>query len=217
MTVSFGTPMTHHIGYVAKDCEKMARAYERLIGAKFDILPALQVVTLYDGPGCIKVAYGAFGGLVVEIIEVVYGDLPHKRWLDTYGEGIQHIGFWVPDPVKATADLVAAGGIIEWIADDTNHTAMGYLTPNSTQADIVNRMHEDCLSYITAAGVGNVAIEFLGPKIQGRMINRWDGEVGDTKTSGSADPQRGGAVSEHPLLGDLVIAKPDNWFTGQRR
>lgn len=217
MTVPHGTPMTHHVGYVAKDCEKMARAYERLIGAKFDVMEPLSVNTLYDEPGSIRVAYGAFGNLVVEIIEPISGDLPHKRWLDTYGEGIQHIGFWVPDPVKATADLVAAGGIIEWIADDTNHTAMGYLTPNSTQADIVKRMHDDCLSYITAGDVGNVAIEFLGPKIQGRMINRWDGEVGDTKTSGSVDPQRGGRVASHPLMGDLIAAKPDNWFTGKRR
>ena len=213
MTIAATTPFAHHIGYVARDAAKMARAYEKLIGARFDILPALPVHNLYDEPGTIKVAYGAFGGLVVEIIEVVDGDLPHKVFLDKYGEGIQHIGFLVPDPRKATADLVAMGAKVEWIVDDTNHRAMGYLTPSSTNEEMIRRITPDCLSYLDA-GIGNVAIEFMGTQIQDRMLKRWDGKLGDTRSTVSVDPSRGGQASEHPLLGELIVHRPPNWFTG---
>ncbi len=213
MTVASTTPFAHHIGLVARDAEKMAKAYERLLGAKFDILPELPVHNLYDEPGVIKVAYGALAGLVVEIIEVVSGDLPHKTFLEKYGEGIQHIGFLVPDPRKATADLLAMGAKVEWIVDDTNHRAMGYLKPSSTNEEMIKRITPDCLSYLDA-GIGNVAIEFMGMQIQDRMLNRWDGRLGETRSTVSADPSRGGQAAEHPLLGELIVHRPPNWFKG---
>ena len=216
MTIAFDTPMAHHIGMVARDAEKMARAYERLLGAKFDILPELPVHDLYDQPAAIKVAYGCFAGLVVEIIEPVYGDLPHQRWLEKYGEGIQHIGFEVPDTAKATAELLAAGAKMEWIVDDTNHRSMGYLTPSSTTEEMIRRITPDCLTYLDA-GIGNVAIEFMGPQIQDRMLKAWDGPLGGTRITRPVDPSRGGVPQEHPLMGELIIAWPPNWFTGKAR
>lgn len=216
MTISPATPFAHHIGFVARDCYKMARAYEKLLGARFDLLPELPVHDLYDQPGSIRVAYGAFGGLVVEIIEPISGDLPHKRWLDKYGDGIQHIGFLVPDIQKASADLIAAGAKVEWIVDDTNHRAIGSITPNSTNEEMIRRITPDCLSYLDA-GIGNVAIEFMGPRIQGRMVKRWDGELGATKTSVPTDPSRKGVPQEHPLMGDLITFRPENWFTGKEQ
>ena len=214
MTVSAGTPFAHHLGFVAHNAEKMALAYEKLLGAKFDILPELPVHDLYDQPGAIKVAYGAFAGLVVEIIEPTSGDLPHKKWLDKYGEGIQHIGFLVSDPQKATEALLNMGAKVEWIVDDTNHQAIGSLRPDSSNEEMVRRITPDCLSYLDV-GIGNVAIEFMGTQIQDRMLKRWDGKLGDTRSSVSVDPSRGGKASEHPLLGELIVHRPDNWFRGE--
>ena len=216
MTVPLDTPFAHHVGFVARDAEKMARAYERLLGAKFDLLEPLPVHNLYDQPGTIRVAYGAFAGLVAEIIEPMDGDLPHRRWLDQYGEGIQHIGFLVDDPQKATADLVAAGAKIEWIVDDTNHRAIRQLRPDSTTEEMIRRITPDCLSYLDA-GIGNVAIEFMGPRIQDRMLKRWDGPLGKVKSTVSTDPSRGGRATEHPLMGELIVHRPKNWFIGEDR
>ena len=128
---------------------------------------------LYDEQATIRVAYGAFANLVVEIIEPMDGHLPHHDFLDKYGEGIQHIGFQVDDPAAWTGRLAEAGARIEWIVDDTNHLSIGYLTPDSTNEEMVRRVTPDCLSYLDA-GIGNVAIEFMGPQIQGRMLNRWE-------------------------------------------
>ncbi len=144
------------------------------------------------------------------------GALPHQTFLDTYGEGIQHIGFQVDDPQAWTGRLAEAGALIEWIVDDTSHQAIGYLTPDSTNEEMVKRITPDCLSYLDA-GIGNVAIEFMSPQIQGRMLNRWDGPLGETKTTTSTDPSRGGVPAEHPLIGELITAQPPNWFTGERR
>ena len=216
MTVRADIPQTHHIGFVAHDAYAMARAYEKLLGAKFDLLPPLPVRNLYDEPAKIKVAYGAFAGLVVEIIEPMEGDMPHRRWLDKYGEGIQHIGFQVPDPQKATADLLAMGAKMEWIVDDTNHTSIGYLKPDSTNEEMVRRITPDCLTYLDA-NIGNVCIEFMGPRIQGRMLTRWEGKLGDEEQSRWTEAGDGREISTHPLLGELIVSRPDNWFTGERK
>jgi hypothetical protein len=214
MTIRADIPQTHHIGFVARDCYAMARSYEKLLGAKFDLLPPLPVHDLYDQPATIRVAYGAFAGLVVEIIEPMDGDLPHQRFLDKYGEGIQHIGFLVPDPQKASADLVAMGAEFEWIVDDTNHTSIGYLKPTSTNEEMVKRITPDCLTYMDVH-IGNVAIEFMGPQIQGRMLTRWDGKLGDDKQSQWTESGDGRVASSHPLLGELIVSRPDNWFKGE--
>ena len=216
MTVKRDIPVAHHVGFVARDAEKMARAYERLLGARFDLLDPLPVHNLYDEQATIRVAYGAFANLVVEIIEPMDGHLPHHDFLEKYGEGIQHIGFQVDDPAAWTGLLAKAGARIEWIVDDTNHLSIGYLTPDSTNEEMVKRITPDCLSYLDA-GIGNVAIEFMGPQIQGRMLKRWDGPLGETKTTTPSDPSRGGVPSEHPLIGELITTTSPNWFTGERR
>ena len=216
MTVDASLPFAHHIGLVARDCEKMARAYEQLLGAKFDVMDPLPVHNLYDQEASIRVAYGAFAGLVVEIIEPQGGDLPHHRFLEKYGEGIQHIGFQVDDPAAWTKRLLDAGAEVEWIVDDTNHRAMGYLTPSSTNEEMVKRITPDCLSYLDA-GIGNVAIEFMGTQIQERMLKRWDGPLGESKSTVSVDPSREGRASEHPLIGELIVHTPKAWFTGKRQ
>ena len=140
MTVKRDTPVAHHVGFVARDAEKMARAYERLLDATFDLLDPLPVHNLYDEQATIRVAYGAFANLVVEIIEPMDGHLPHHDFLDKYGEGIQHIGFQVDDPAAWTGRLAEAGAHIEWIVDDTNHLSIGYLTPDSTNEEMVRRI-----------------------------------------------------------------------------
>lgn len=48
--------------------------------------------------------FGAMmGNLQLELIQPVSGDSPHQEFLDTVGEGIQHIGCTVPD-VQAAVD-----------------------------------------------------------------------------------------------------------------
>ena len=49
------------------------------------------------------------------------------------------------------------------------------------------------------------------------MLNRWDGPLGETKTTIPTDPSREGVPSEHPLIGELITTTPPNWFTGERR
>ena len=97
--------------------------------------------------------------------------------------------------------------------DDTNHQAIGHLTPSSTNEEMIRRITPDCLTYLDA-GIGNVNIEFMGPRIQGRMVKRWDGSLGKTRMTRPTDPSRGGVPSEHPLLGSLITYRPDGWFAG---
>jgi methylmalonyl-CoA/ethylmalonyl-CoA epimerase len=50
--------------------------------------------------------YGAMiGDIQIELIQPLDGDSPHKEFLETKGEGIQHIGLAVPDVQKAVDEL----------------------------------------------------------------------------------------------------------------
>jgi methylmalonyl-CoA/ethylmalonyl-CoA epimerase len=57
--------------------------------------------------------YGAMmGDTELELIQPVSGDSPHKEFLATKGEGIQHIAFRVDDLEKEIARFMAQGATI---------------------------------------------------------------------------------------------------------
>ena len=50
--------------------------------------------------------YGAMiGDIQIELIQPLTGDSPHKEFLETKGEGFQHIGLAVPDVQEAVDEL----------------------------------------------------------------------------------------------------------------
>jgi len=49
------------------------------------------------------------GNVQLELIQPLSGDSPHKEFLDTRGEGIQHVMFAVDDLEKTTAQLTGKG------------------------------------------------------------------------------------------------------------
>jgi len=54
--------------------------------------------------------YGAMmGDIELELIQPISGDSPHKEFLETKGEGIQHIAFRVDDLEKEIARFMSQG------------------------------------------------------------------------------------------------------------
>ena len=113
MTVQTDKPVAHHLGYAVYDAEATARRYERTLGAEFRLMPPYHVADQFGRPAELKVYYGSMAGLALEIIEVVKGNTPHSDWLKIHGEGIQHIGVYVPDlgPPRARRWLMADASI----------------------------------------------------------------------------------------------------------
>lgn len=103
----------HHVCMVVRDIGNAVRYYESLgIGPWHDYPPLDQFIVL-DVPD-----RDAFMGLVfkwanirntqLQLCQPDPGDSPQRRFLDTRGEGVYHLGFSVPDCDAAEAAGVAA-------------------------------------------------------------------------------------------------------------
>ncbi len=108
----------HHVGVVVSDIEKVIEYYQSLgiatIGPKikFDSKEYIDLM-VYGKPADSKLKLKArmvqIGPVAFELLQPVEGDLTHKKFLESNGDGIQHIAFTVDDLDKETARLVAKG------------------------------------------------------------------------------------------------------------
>ena len=163
---TFNEAFAHHIGFSVFDADVTAARYTQMLGREVQA-SIYELEDIYGRPAKLKLCYGAIAGLAIEIIEPLEGDTPHATFLREHGEGIQHIGFWVPNVRAATADLVGKGSRVEWVyareGDDAAKAhAAAQLTPASTVGDALGAVSERGLSYVDIKE-GGTAIEFLGP------------------------------------------------------
>ena len=166
MTVPTNAPIAHHIGYAVRDSEATAKRYERMLDAEFRLMPPYVLTDMYGNPAKLKVYYGAIAGLVVEIIEVTEGNTSHSDWVRQHGDGIQHLGLYVPDVVAAARKAVADGGRIDWVYPSAG---VIQLSAASTVEEILSEVVPHSLVYVDAKEGGTI-LEFLGPPIhQGVM------------------------------------------------
>ena len=101
--------------------------------------------------------------------------------------------------------------------DDTNHLSIGYLTPDSTNEEMVKRITPDCLSYLDA-GIGNVAIEFMGPQSRAACSSAGTAPSARPRPPPPATLRSGGVPSAStPSSAKLITTTSPNWFTGERR
>ena len=166
---TFTEPIAHHLGWAVHDADVTAARYSQMLGAQFKLQPIYEFYDLYNRPASIKVYYGAVAGMAFEIIEPLTGTTPHAEFLREHGEGIQHIGFWVPDVKKATADLVAKGARVEWMytrdSDDIEGAqAAAQLMVASSVEEIVDATSNHGLTYLDIKE-GGTQIEFIGPYV----------------------------------------------------
>ncbi len=92
------------IGIVVRDIDKVIESWSSL----FDIGPW----TIRDmGSGSVKVrlAFANLGPVQIELIQPVEGRIFHSDFLDTFGEGLHHLGFSVDDVDAEAANLVEQG------------------------------------------------------------------------------------------------------------
>ena len=109
-------PRIGHIGIVCRDVEKTT-AYLNSIGiGPFKTMPGRGTKLLdafyRDKPYSTykaKVYHAWFGSVEVELLEVTEGESIATEFLETRGEGIEHIGCWVDDLDKEIAKLEKLG------------------------------------------------------------------------------------------------------------
>jgi catechol 2,3-dioxygenase-like lactoylglutathione lyase family enzyme len=159
--------LAYHLGFVVRDLDAVADRYSRMLGVDRWRTHELAVPRLAWDPRStdarIRVAFGRAVGMTFELIQVQEGRTLHLDFLETHGEGIQHIGIWAPDVRAAVQHAVSQGGRVTLARyDDQTGTATVQLSPSSSSDAIIASLEHARLSYVDP-GLGGVQLEFVGP------------------------------------------------------
>ncbi len=95
-----------HVGLVVRDWKKTVEYFKSL--GIFNI-PSAEPQVMEGKKAKVIGAHVYLGPLWIEVWQPVSGDTVQQRFLDTHGEGINHIGFYVPDIESARAAMTAKG------------------------------------------------------------------------------------------------------------
>jgi 4-hydroxyphenylpyruvate dioxygenase-like putative hemolysin len=97
------------IGVVVKDISSVIETWSSMFG----IGPWTYRETVgTDAKGRswkVRLAFAYLGSLQLELIQPVEGRIFHSRFLETHGEGIHHLGFYVDDVDREATKLLAKG------------------------------------------------------------------------------------------------------------
>ncbi|HLZ71699.1 MAG TPA: VOC family protein [Dehalococcoidia bacterium] len=165
MTAPAPQPYAFHIGMVVHDLDASARRFDQLLGAMRWHTWELPLQALPTNPRTtdarLRIAYGRMPGQTIELIEVLEGTPVHRLFLEARGEGVQHLGVWVPDVAEATAAAIARGGQVMLALLRPDGTAAVQLSPGSSDADLAAAVEPGGIAYVEA-GTAGIAIEFVG-------------------------------------------------------
>ena len=118
-------PELFHIGWVVRDCAAAQRELSARLGAgpfvsmgqeaRFD----KALVHGKPTPFALRVAFGALGGILIELLEPLDDKSPHAEFLDSHGEGMHHLAYLVPDFDEQLAAVRAARPAADLLIDGT--------------------------------------------------------------------------------------------------
>ncbi len=101
------------VGVVVKDLDKAVERLSSLgIGPFTPMLLPPEAEQRFRGKPLdakFKISGARLGEIVLELIQPVEGESPHQEFLDSKGEGIQHIAFAVDDLDREVAKLTKQG------------------------------------------------------------------------------------------------------------
>jgi methylmalonyl-CoA/ethylmalonyl-CoA epimerase len=131
-------PPLAQVGYVVKDLEKAIEYYSKVfgVGPFMTLMFAPEKRLLRGKPVSImlKIGIAPMGPVQMELIEPVKGDGIHKEYLETRGEGLQHLGFIVDNYDEWLAYMKEQD--IEILEEaETTVPGMGHIRAMYTQSD----------------------------------------------------------------------------------
>lgn len=162
-----------HLGYVVRDINVAMERYRTLLGVdnwhmRENDSPGVPWDPDLPG-GKVLMAYGRGAGQTFEFIQVVEGRTAQSRFLERYGEGINHIGFWAPDLREALREAVAKGATVTSARIDPDENGVIQIQPGATSEEIITSMNANRPAFFSD-GFSNVGIELIGP---GSNLKSW--------------------------------------------
>ena len=126
---TLGLPAIDQVGFVVKDLERSMAAYEGLFGP-FTTMDAQVPAADYRGrkADCeLKLAFGRSGDVEIELIQWLSGDSPHREFIESGREGMQHLRFRVDDADAWISRLQGVGYQSIWYKRWSQDTVFAYL------------------------------------------------------------------------------------------
>ena len=127
----------NHIGAVVKDLDKAVEYYQSL-GI---VDKATDRITMEGKKAKLVGRFIHIGSLLIELWQPVRGETVQQEFLNSRGEGVNHIAFYVDDLAKEKAKLVEKGIPVVFSVKD----------------------QEGDMAYFDARKVGNTLIELIQP------------------------------------------------------
>lgn len=98
LCAKLGLGQLAQVGFVVEDLMKTIENYEKTIGigpfAVIDFIPEKTYVKDRSGEIALKIGIAQLTpSLSIELIQVIRGEPYHKDFLQTHGQGVQHLGF----------------------------------------------------------------------------------------------------------------------------
>jgi catechol 2,3-dioxygenase-like lactoylglutathione lyase family enzyme len=111
-----GMKVVTQVAIVCRDIDATSKRWAAMLGVDPPQIrttkPGREVKEMYRGhpsEGQAKLAFIKLGQLTLELIQPVGGDTSWKQFLDSNGEGVQHIAFQVADMDKTIKRLSESG------------------------------------------------------------------------------------------------------------
>lgn len=139
------------VAIVVRDIEATARLWAELLDMPMPPISTTrqgnEVKEIYRGKpteGQTKLTFFNLGQVVIELMQPINEGTSWKEFLDTKGEGVQHLGFQVVDPVKTSEALEKAGyPVIHRGRYDSDNGTYIYHDTQDALGVIVELLHSD--------------------------------------------------------------------------
>jgi Glyoxalase/Bleomycin resistance protein/Dioxygenase superfamily len=97
------------VSWAVNDIDKVVEKWSKLYGLGPWTYVENGGVDAKGRPWRIRMAFTKVGPLELELVQCTEGRIFQSRFLDTWGEGVHHIGWYVDDVDKAVAGLAGQG------------------------------------------------------------------------------------------------------------
>jgi len=139
------------VAIVVRDIEASSKRWSEVLGMPVPPIqttrPGHEVKVIYRGKpseGQAKLTFFNLGQVVLELIEPVGEGTSWKEFLDKRGEGVQHLGFQVVDPDKATQALEKAGmPVLHKGRYDSDDGTYIYMDSQDPLGVVIELLHSD--------------------------------------------------------------------------
>ena len=97
------------VSYAVKDIDKTIDAWSSLYGLGPWTFRENGGTDIKGRPWRIKMAFTYIGTMQIELVQCTEGRIFQSKFLDAWGEGLHHIGFYVDDVDATVAQLTSKG------------------------------------------------------------------------------------------------------------